>query len=100
LNEYFSSALKGAKALIDEIIRLAETEGVRASELIIDNTFMPTAQFSWSSDWAVFNSVNKSKPKDLQLLQIQFCSIAQPVVGIAMERELVKHILFDNWGGA
>jgi nucleotide-binding universal stress UspA family protein len=39
LNEYFSSALKGAKALIDEIIRLAETEGVRASELIIDNTF-------------------------------------------------------------
>jgi len=48
---------------------------------------------------AVFNSVNKSKPKDLQLLQIQFCSIAQPVVGIAIERELVKHILFDNWGG-
>lgn len=39
LREYFSAARKEAKALLNEIVRLAETEGVKASELIIDNTF-------------------------------------------------------------
>lgn len=34
----YSSARKEAKALLDEIVRLAETESVKASELIIENT--------------------------------------------------------------
>jgi nucleotide-binding universal stress UspA family protein len=34
-----SSARKEAKALLDEIVRLAETESVKTSELIIENTF-------------------------------------------------------------
>jgi nucleotide-binding universal stress UspA family protein len=39
LNDYFSSARKEAKALLYEIVRLAETQSVKASELIIDDTF-------------------------------------------------------------
>ncbi len=39
LDEYFSSAQKEAKDLLDRVLRLAETEGVHASKLIIDNIF-------------------------------------------------------------
>lgn len=39
LSDYFSSARKEAKALLDGIVRLSETEGVKASELIIENIF-------------------------------------------------------------
>jgi nucleotide-binding universal stress UspA family protein len=39
LSDYFSSARKGAKALLDEIVGLGEAEGVKSSELIIVDTF-------------------------------------------------------------
>jgi nucleotide-binding universal stress UspA family protein len=39
LSQYFSSARRETKALLDEIVKLAEAEGAKASELIIENVF-------------------------------------------------------------
>jgi nucleotide-binding universal stress UspA family protein len=39
MNGHFPSAWKDAKCFLDDIVRLAEAVGVKASELVLDNLF-------------------------------------------------------------